>query len=105
MREYLEDKVVRVADRLMGDDEAAILEIEFALDTRHHRKGEVWRAEANLALGKKVIRAEETGEDPHAVIDALGDELSREIKSFKDKSKTKHIRGARTIKNILKKPL
>ncbi|MEK7576486.1 MAG: HPF/RaiA family ribosome-associated protein [Patescibacteria group bacterium] len=105
MREYLGSKVVGVVEKLIGDDEAAMLEIEFALVTRHHRKGDVWRAEANLILGKKMIRAEETGDDPHAVIDALGDELSREIKSFKDKSKTKNIRGGRTIKKILKKPL
>jgi ribosome-associated translation inhibitor RaiA len=56
-------------------------------------------------LGKKVIRAVEDAESPYEVIDMVAEELRREVKSFKGKQKTREIRGARTIKRILKKPL
>lgn len=106
VRIYLEDKIVRATNKLLGkNNEAAILEIEFGRTTGHHRKGMVWWAEANLALGKHMIRAEETGDDPHAVIDIVASELSREIKSFKEKNQTKNLRGARRIKRDIKERL
>lgn len=105
LQAYLEDKIAAPIEKLLKNDESAILEIEFAKTTSHHRKGDVWFAEANLAIGKTMLRAEETGEDPHAVIDEVGIELSQELKAFKTKNKTKQIRGARAVKRIMKKPL
>ena len=110
---YLEGKLIKITEKLLGrgyDDDQVLLELEVARTTRHHRKGEVWRAEANLTLGKKLLRASQAGEGPHEAIDLLEDELSREIKSYKEKYKTKRIRAARAIKrltrrNPYKKPL
>lgn len=111
IKKYLEDKLIHPAEKLLktsSDDDATILELELGRTTRHHRKGEVWRAEANLTFGKTLLRAEHDGESPHEVIDVVGAELSREIKAFKAKNKTKEIRGARTLKRMVrrgKKPL
>lgn len=102
LKKYIEDKIVRPVKKLFKDDEAVTLDIEFARTTNHHRKGFIWHAEANLSLGKKMIRAEQEGEDPHTTIDEVGQELLREIKAFKGKSKTKEIRGARKIKRIVR---
>lgn len=103
---YMEEKIEAMAEKLIGaDNEAALLEIELTLETKHHRKGDIWHGEANLTLGKKMIRAVESGEDPYAVIDEVASELARELKSFKGKNQTKNIRGARVVKQILKKTL
>lgn len=103
IKTYLQDKIVKATNKLLGkDNESALLEIEFGRTTKHHRKGRIWWAEANLALGKHMIRAEESGENPHEVIDIVASELSREIKSFKEKSQTKNLQGARRVKRALK---
>lgn len=95
---------MKSAKKLLGKQEdLPLLEIEFSRTTRHHHKGMVWRAEANLAFGKRLLRAEQTGEDPHEVIDLVREELLREIKSVKEKTKVKEIRGARKIKRMLRK--
>lgn len=102
IRAYIEAKIIGPATRIVGKGDA-LLEVELSRASRHHRKGNVWWAEANLKIGKTLIRAEEEGEDPHAVIDNLENELLREIKSFKGKKQTKDIRTARKIKKVLKK--
>ena len=108
IKQYLEHKLAGATQKLLpksATEDAPILEIEFSRTTKHHHKGDVWRAEANLTIGKRMLRAEEVGEDPHGVIDIVASELAREIKSFKGKYKTKTIRGARTLKGMMKKPL
>ncbi|MEK7630411.1 MAG: HPF/RaiA family ribosome-associated protein [Patescibacteria group bacterium] len=102
IRAYIEAKIIGPVTRIVGKSDA-LLEVELSRDSRHHRKGNVWWAEANLTIGKHLIRAEEEGEDPHTVIDELENEFLREIKSFKGKKQTKDIRIARRIKKVLKK--
>src|SRR3989344_2668477 len=103
LRAYIEQKIIKPAKQLLAFADASdpLLEIEIARTTRHHKKGRVWWAEANLKLGKRLIRAEHIGEDPHEVIDLVEEELKREIKAFKGKSKTKEIRGARKLKRMI----
>ena len=107
LRVYLEEKIIGPTRKLLGskgNDDFPLLELEISRTTKHHRKGQVWMAEANLTLGKKLIRAVQKGENPHEVIDLVEAELTREIKAFKGKSKTKEIRGARKLKRMLRKP-
>lgn len=110
LKTYLEEKLIRQTQKVLGasEGELPLLEIEFSRTTSHHHKGNVWRAEANLTLGRRVLRAEQVGEGPHEVIDLVEEELRREIKSFRGKGRTKEIRGARKLKRMMrrgKKPL
>ncbi len=102
---YIEEKLVRSVGKLFDKKGAdlPLLEIEFERTTRHHHKGKIWRVEANLAFGKKMIRAEARGEDPREAVDILEEELKREVKSFKEKSATKERRGARILKKKIKR--
>lgn len=104
LRVYIEEKLIAPTQKLLsshtGDD--LLLEIEVSRTTKHHRKGQVWRAEANIQLGKRLIRAEYEGVGPHEVIDVVENELRREITSFKGKSKAKEIRGARKLKGMFR---
>jgi ribosomal subunit interface protein len=101
IRAYIEAKIVGPTSRVVGKGDA-LLEVELSRVLRHHRKGNIWWGEVNLKMGKTLIRAEEEGDDPHAVIDAVENELLRQIKSFKGKKKTKNIRTARKIKGALR---
>src|SRR3989344_1795904 len=101
---YIEEKLIRTINKLLpkNGSDASLLEIEFERTTRHHRKGYVWRVEANLTLGEKMLRAEAGGEDPREAIDILEEELKREVKKFKGRSKEKERRSGRILKKRLR---
>ena len=63
-------------------------ETEIALDivrtSRHHEKGEdIFMASADLRLPKKVIRAEEYGDNMRLAVDRMRDALKLEIEKYK----------------------
>ncbi|MEK7554622.1 MAG: ribosome-associated translation inhibitor RaiA [Patescibacteria group bacterium] len=58
--------------------------IEVGRTTRHHKKGDVFRAEADLRLPGKVLRAEEEDFDLRVAIDRVRDKLKREIERYKE---------------------
>lgn len=62
-----------------------LLRIEVAKNTKHHNKGMVWYAEANLDLPQKILRIEETNEEMQAAIDKLKDRLKNELLRLKEK--------------------
>lgn len=64
---------------------AASLDFEVARTTKHHKKGAVYYAEANLLLVGHKIRAEQTGENIYQAIDAVKQLLKQEISKHKEK--------------------
>ena len=97
--EYVDRKLVKTVERFMsGGDAAVSLKIEVERTTRHHRKGKIFRAEANLSFGKKVLYAEAFGETLNEAIDLLEEELEREIKKFKERKRALMLKGARRLK-------
>ncbi|MDP3985142.1 MAG: ribosome-associated translation inhibitor RaiA [bacterium] len=88
-------------EKLTGKMEPmAELVVEVGKSTKHHKTGPFWRAEAMLQLPGKVLRAESTNESLYASIDLVKDELSRQIKQYKDKLKTRALKGGRKAKEI-----
>ncbi len=61
------------------------MRLELARTTRHHRKGNVFKAEANILLPKKMLRAEDTNSDIRVAIDRLRDTLKTEIEKYKER--------------------
>lgn len=74
--------------------------VEVGKTTRHHKTGPFWRAEATLHVPHAVLRAEATDIGLYGAIDLLKDELVRQIKGYKEKSKAKMLRGARRAKKL-----
>ena len=104
-RTYMEQKIVRPAARLLPanqEGDLPLFDIDVERTTGHHQKGPVYRVVANITLGRKVISAEATDEDPRAACDLLEDELKREIRSYKDKLRTLVKRGTRKVKGELR---
>ncbi len=99
-REYIDRKLVRTVDKLLtgNDGDAIFLKVEVEKTTKHHKKGKIFRAEANLSVGKKLLRAEAIGETLNEAIDLLEGELDREIKKFKERRRSLALRGARKVK-------
>ena len=104
--EYVDSKLVRTVEKFLlarqslgeggvKNGEPVSLSIEVELTTKHHRKGKIFRAEAKLAMGKKVLYAEAFGETLNEAIDLLEEELEQAIKHFKGKARALMLKGAR----------
>lgn len=97
--DYVEKKLATLQNFLKNfNDELIKAEVELSRTTRHHRSGDIFRAEINLSIDGKLFRAESEQEDLFAAIDEIRDDLELEIKKFKTKKETIFIRGARSIK-------
>ncbi|MEK7108791.1 MAG: HPF/RaiA family ribosome-associated protein [Patescibacteria group bacterium] len=101
LKRYVEEKLVRSVEHLLARHSAygaAGLDLELIHGSRHHKKGLVWEAVANLKLPGKTFWQEARAEDIHAAVDKLEDILKLEIKKYKERSRSRELRGARQAK-------
>lgn len=89
----------KLVQSLGGDVE---MRVEVGRSTFHHRKGEVFFSEANLKIGKNVLRSRAESLTVQAAVDEVRDELRNEIYKFKGKRETVFRRGARSFAKLLK---
>lgn len=66
---------------------AVSADVEVGKTTRHHHKGEIFRAEVNLQIPGKLLRAEDENEDLYVAIKNVAGTLAREL------NKEKELRG------------
>lgn len=96
------DKKVDVLNKFIGEEIDALAKIEVGKTTNHHNKGDIFRAEINLTIGKKDYRAVVETSDLYAAIDDMKDEIVAEV----SKAKRKHFhllkKGHQKIKDFLK---
>ncbi len=94
IKTYIEEKVgslERFLERFGSD--AVKVQVEIARSTKHHRQGEIYRAEANMQLPHEVLRAEEDDADIRAAVDSVKDKLRREIESYLSRHGKEHRTG------------
>lgn len=75
--------------------------VEIGKTTLHHQKGRVFRAECQMRLPGKSVRATAQRKDLRLAIDEVKDELQREIKKYKNKLIAQTKRSQRRLKKIL----
>ena len=87
LKEYIELKFRGLEKFLKRFDDkgSAMLRIEIARSSRHHKKGEVYYAEANLDIPHGTIRAECYHSDARLAISEAKKILEGEIKKHKSK--------------------
>lgn len=88
IREYMEKKL-KMIEKYLGKEAVINCQFEVELITKHHNKGEIFRAEINLSLANTLLRVERTAEDLYKAIDKTKDHLVELIKRSKDKRLTK----------------
>lgn len=60
--------------------------VDVGLTSKHHQKGNIFRAEVNLEVPQKyLLRAEAEKEDLYIAINEVKDELQGQIKKYKEK--------------------
>lgn len=101
--DYIEKKIGSLAKFVNSEETESQAYVEIGKTTKHHHDGEdLFRAEVNLHVGKVHLRAEASHQDLYAAIDAVKDELHRELTTRKRKTVHMIKRGGQIIKNILK---
>lgn len=100
---YVEEKVLGLDKFIVAEDpESVLANVEIGLSTKHHQSGKVFRAEINLHIAGKYLRAVSEQEDLYAAIDDMRDQVAREITSFKNKERDLFRKGGAAIKDFLK---
>lgn len=96
--EYIENRISslgKLISRFEKNSEAEVY-VEIGRTTKHHKSGNVYRAEINLRFIDSVLRTEHIDKDARAAVDIAKDKLKIEIQKYKEK-KLKRPRQKRTI--------
>lgn len=103
VKEYIEKKLDHIEKKLIDpNDTSAICDVEVGKTSKHHQKGDVFRAEFNLNVSGNFHRAESTQNNLYAAIDEAKDELFRSLRSKKKKSKDLSRKGMLRIKKLIR---
>ena len=97
IKAFVDEKIGSISKFLRpAEDNLAEARVEIAKPSKHHRSGFVYYAEVNLKIGGRLFRAVAEHLDLYTAIDFARDELERQIKEYKEKSRE----ARRTEKNI-----
>jgi ribosome-associated translation inhibitor RaiA len=89
--------------KFLSNENDAEAYVEIGKESNHHKNGEdVFMAEVKLVSSGKEFYVKNYNAELYAAIDAVRDEMLREIKNNKEKNQTLFIRGARKIKKRIK---
>ncbi len=84
IRDYAQKKADMI-DKYLGDREPISCDMELELTTKHHQKGDIFRAEISMLLAGHKIWVDETSDDLYKAIDLVKDQAIELIKKQKEK--------------------
>lgn len=111
MATYVQKKLANIEQRVRryekGGEKAnlgkvhdpVLARVELIHSTRHHRKGEVFRAQITIHIPRQgSLHAEADAEDLHVAVDRVRDELLGELRSLKERQMAMIKKGGRELK-------
>lgn len=102
IQEYVHKKL-DVLTKFIDSKIDALAEIEIGRTTNHHHKGDVYKAEISLTIGKDIFRVDVTESDLYVAIDMMKDRIVQEVSDRKDKDHSLMKKGQKHLKDTLKK--
>ena len=103
IRDYVNEKIGQSLDRFLDQADTSIFaNVDIGKTTKHHLKGDLFRAEINLHMAGVNLRAEAQAGDLYSAIDLVQDEIAREIISRRARQTTLLRRGARVFKETVR---
>ncbi len=98
LKKYTLEKIGSLSRFFKGTSPDLIMtDIELSRPSKHHRKGDVFRCEVNVSVGKHLLRAEEEAGALAEAVDLVRDEIQLEIKKFQSKRRDQSRRAERKI--------
>jgi putative sigma-54 modulation protein len=90
-------------EKLAGNPESELqVGVEVGKTTNHHKSGDIFRAEVNMSMDGKALYASSELEDLYAAVDAVRDQIVREIKHVKDRKRSSVREGGQKAKAFIK---
>ena len=83
LKEFAFEKVNSL-ERFLHDSKNLLAEVELSKTTEHHNKGEIFRAEVQIQVPGKLLRAESTRGDLKNAIVEVKDQLQVQIKKYQE---------------------
>lgn len=90
----IEEKIVNLEYFISKVDSLVEAWVEVGLVTRHHHKGNIYRAEINIQVPGKILRAEAERKNLNLALAEVKDELQGQLKKYKGRPQTLKKRGA-----------
>ena len=84
LKEFTLEKVSSL-ERFLNNSEHLLAEVELSKTTEHHQKGDIFRAEVQIQVPGKLLRAESTRTDLKIAIVEVKDQLQVQIKKYQEK--------------------
>ena len=84
IKSYIQKKM-DMLEKYLGKIDIIKAQFEIEMTTRHHNKGKIFRAEANMSLPGELLRVEKTEKDVFKAIDKVKDHMRLVIKKYKEK--------------------
>lgn len=87
IKEYIENKISGLEKfmKAVVEGTEAMARVEIARTTKHHAKGDVFRAEVNIDLTQNIARAEHEDVDVRTAIDMVANKLKNMLVKQKEK--------------------
>lgn len=98
IKKAIEEKIADLDKFIPHIDSSVEAFVEVAIETRHHQKGKIYYAEANIKVPGEIIRAEAREENIYKAINTVSDELQRVLKNYKKRKIAKRERAVRALK-------
>lgn len=104
IRDYVTAKV-ETLERFIHPktDQEILAEVEVGLRSRHHKKGDIYRAEINLTIDGELYRAVSVKPDLNEAIDEMRHEIEKQVRRGGSKKTSLFRRGAKRAKEILQR--
>jgi ribosomal subunit interface protein len=99
---YLNKKLDSLRKFINLNDDAVKCDVEIGKTTRHHQRGDIFRAEINIFVGKESFRAESESESIYGAIDLVKDEILHALRSKKERQKNIIRRTGERVKKFLR---
>lgn len=84
LKGIIKEKLAEISKHLRGK-RAIIAEIEVGVTSRHHQKGDIYRAEIQIEIPGKLFRAVSEKEDFRSALTDSKNEIEKQIRRHKDK--------------------
>ena len=84
IKDYIEEKM-NMLEKYLGKIKVVKVDFEVALDSNHHNKGEIYRAELNLEIPHELLRVEKTESDLYKAMDKVKDHMTEIIIERKER--------------------
>ncbi len=105
IKDYVHKRVTNLEKLLSSMEEKGgevVILFEVGKNTQHHKSGAVFHTDCHITVNGEEFYSSSDKEDLYAAIDEIRENLYEEIRRNKERGNTLFIRGARSVKKMLK---